>query len=171
MQPWIDRINRPARVLEIGADVPLGRVVGKRIGEATCRHPCTGLSQRHYARSFVGGESRAGDLTEQMLTRLGGLDIPDYRFTARPFPFIDLYPWRDTVSTRVDAIGQLQLYMTTVLPIITVSFSSWVSSVGSADFLHHHGLSFQEGNRYLQYVGIPQLVAILDKGWDQRWHG
>ncbi|CDH48921.1 predicted protein [Lichtheimia corymbifera JMRC:FSU:9682] len=55
--------------------------------------------------------------------------------------------------------------MTTIQPIVTVSFSSWVSSVGFPDFLHHHDLTLQAGNRYLQYVGIFRLVAMLDQQW------
>lgn len=183
LQPWLHRINRTARIIELDNDVPIGRVEGMRMELLNMLleqgSPCTvggftvvvligadiTISDYDNASSFLGGDSRAGDLTQQILTRLGGLDFPNYRFTARPFPFVDLYPWKDTVTTRDDAIDQLQVYMTAVLPIVTVSFSSWVSSVGFADFLHHYGLSFQEGNRYLQYVGIPRLVAILDKEW------
>lgn len=55
--------------------------------------------------------------------------------------------------------------MTTIQPLVTVSFSSWVSSVGFADFLHHNGLTLQVGNRYLLYVGILRLVVMLEQQW------
>ncbi|KAJ8658217.1 hypothetical protein O0I10_006225 [Lichtheimia ornata] len=170
LQPWIERVMDGALhsmehdLLDMMLDQALPHTVDGYTILVLLGADIT-IADFDNAQSFLGGASRAGDLTRNILTRLGRLDIEAYHFTPHPFPFVNLYPWPNTVDTRDDAIEQLQTYMTLVQPIVTVSFSSSVTSVAFADFLHHNGLTLQTGNRYLQYVGIPRLVAMLDQQW------
>ncbi|CDH48923.1 predicted protein [Lichtheimia corymbifera JMRC:FSU:9682] len=170
LQTWIERVMNGALhslkpdLLELLAHQALPHTVGGYTILVLLDAEIT-IADYDNARSFLGSASRASDLVRSIHTRLGRLDIEGYHFTSYPFPSVNLYPWKNTVDTKGAAIEQLQAYMTAVQPIVTVSFLSSVTSVAFADFLHHNGLTLQTGNRYLQYVGIPRLVSMLDQEW------
>lgn len=84
------------------------------------------------------------------------------------FPFVDIFPWLQIYRTKEAALRQIQLYMNTVQPVVTVTFSRPTTSIVFANFVHHRGMISQKNDTFLEYVGIPKVCYMLDEDWIQK---
>lgn len=84
------------------------------------------------------------------------------------FPFVDIFPWLQFYRTKEAALRQIQLYMNTVQPVVTVTFCRPTTSIVFANFVHHRGIISQKKDTFLEYVGIPKVCYMLDEDWIQK---
>ena len=94
--------------------------------------------------TFLSGNSRAGKLTLDILSRLhqyehGFGDRQLAPILEGQFPFIDLYPWIGHDNTEA-AIELARDYFARMAPRIIVTFSRLVSSITASNFVHPYGL-------------------------------
>ncbi|KAF7720695.1 hypothetical protein EC973_006325 [Apophysomyces ossiformis] len=119
------------------------------------------------SRSFLSGNSRAGYLTADFLSRIEAYSRGDTTwrttdFRSDIFPFIDLFPWPAPLDDHTAALNQLTAYLQSVRPVVLATFSHMVASYANANFYHGYGISKVD---FLDSVGEPSMHTYAPREW------
>ncbi|KAJ8657308.1 hypothetical protein O0I10_007125 [Lichtheimia ornata] len=115
--------------------------------------------------------SRSGEVTKTLLCRQaawssGQENFSLDRFQPDLFPFIDLYPWLDTINTKKAALRQLYGYLSTTEPLVVASLGKHPTSALFSNLLHHHGCGHRsEGFSYISTIALPRICYFVDDQW------
>ncbi|KAI7873557.1 hypothetical protein K492DRAFT_200610 [Lichtheimia hyalospora FSU 10163] len=115
--------------------------------------------------------SRAGVVVKTFLSRQaswanGNKDFGLDCFQSTMFPFLDLFPWLDTVNTRKAALQQLYEHFSITRPLVVIGLGKYAASALFSNLLHHHGCGHRsEGFSYIRTVALPRICYFLDDQW------
>ncbi|KAI7874283.1 hypothetical protein K492DRAFT_200095 [Lichtheimia hyalospora FSU 10163] len=115
--------------------------------------------------------SRSGTVVKTFLSRQaswanGDKDFSLDRFQSTMFPFINLFPWLDTVNTKKAALQQLYEYFSITRPLVVTGLGKNAASALFSNLLHHHGCGHcSEGFSYISTVALPRICYFLNNQW------
>ncbi|CDH52579.1 predicted protein [Lichtheimia corymbifera JMRC:FSU:9682] len=115
--------------------------------------------------------SRSGEVIKTLLCRQaawssGQENFSLDRFQPDLFPFIDLYPWLDTINTKKAALRQLYKYLSVSKPLVVTGLGKHPTSALFSNLLHHHGCGHRsEGFSYINTVALPRICYFVDDQW------
>lgn len=188
MEPWINSIKQIHQQIDpalrhdsliqyVPQEFYLNsiRQLATPIGSIYGHHLIVMLSDDITEGAFHSGEqildsdsSRASYVLCDMLSRLEAWErnrqhwnpIDTKNFKGY-FPFINIVPWLENSKlTFSQGLLQTRIYLQTVQPIITVSFSRNATSGAFSNFIHRWGLESKID--MIDVIGIPRIVSYAE---------
>ncbi|CDH48423.1 predicted protein [Lichtheimia corymbifera JMRC:FSU:9682] len=118
---------------------------------------------------FAAG--RPGAVTKTLLCQEAAWANGDKDFTldcfqSTTFPFINVFPWLDTVNTKKSALRQLYEYFSITKPLVVTGLGKCAATALFSNLLHHQGCGHRsEGFSYISTVALPHICYFVNDEW------